>query len=84
MPYSNAAFLSPSSLPPVADSVAADTKPSTIRWKVSRYGVLPNFFEDIGGKRGDEADAMLISDHRLVVAAFEEVAVSPVTANPAS
>ncbi|GAA5839442.1 hypothetical protein JCM11251_002727 [Rhodosporidiobolus azoricus] len=49
------------------------------RWKVHRYGVVPNFFEDIGGKRGEEgegeADGMLVSDHRLVVVGMEEVVV---------
>ncbi|GAA5864348.1 hypothetical protein JCM1840_006753 [Sporobolomyces johnsonii] len=44
------------------------------RWKVARYGVVPNFFEDIGGRRPPgSSDALLVSDHRLVVVALEEV-----------
>lgn len=73
MPYSNTAFLSSSSPPPsVLIDDASEDEPSP-RWKVYRYGVLPNFFEDVGGKRGNEADAVLISDHRLVIVAMEEV-----------
>ncbi|GAA5861816.1 hypothetical protein JCM8547_008563 [Rhodosporidiobolus lusitaniae] len=84
MPFSNAAFVdpskTPSSPPPPASEQPADkslttasSKPAGSCWKVARYGVVPNFSEDIDGKRGDAGDAMVISDHRLVVAMFEEV-----------
>ncbi|GAA6062443.1 hypothetical protein JCM10212_003317 [Sporobolomyces blumeae] len=44
------------------------------RWKVSRYGVVPNFYEDIGGRRPSGSDdALIVSDHRLVVVTMEEV-----------
>ncbi|CEQ40478.1 SPOSA6832_02089 [Sporobolomyces salmonicolor] len=47
------------------------------RWKVARYGVVPNFFEDVGGRRPPgSSDALLVSDHRLVVVALEEVVAS--------
>ncbi|GAA5893131.1 endonuclease/exonuclease/phosphatase family protein [Sporobolomyces salmoneus] len=42
-------------------------------WKVSRYGVIPNFYEDVGGKGGGEDDGLIVSDHRLVVVALEEI-----------
>ncbi|GAA5908054.1 hypothetical protein JCM6882_000213 [Rhodosporidiobolus microsporus] len=81
MLYSNTAFLPPNSPPPSSlapAAVAAEKEEKSpqrggARWKVSRYGVVPNFFEDIGGKRGAEEDGMLISDHRLVVVGVEEV-----------
>lgn len=59
-----------------ATSTESLFSPSTARqtrWKVSRYGVVPNFYEDIGGKRGSEEDGLIVSDHRLVVVALEEV-----------
>ena len=42
---------------------------------MTRYGVVQNFFEDVGGRRGtseeEKDDAMILSDHRLVVVGFE-------------
>ncbi|GAA5908070.1 hypothetical protein JCM6882_000218 [Rhodosporidiobolus microsporus] len=80
MLYSNSAFLPPNSPPPsslppagAAGEKEKEQARGATRWKVSRYGVVPNFFEDIGGKRGAEEDGMLISDHRLVVVGVEEV-----------
>ncbi|KAL7338297.1 Endonuclease/exonuclease/phosphatase [Rhodotorula toruloides] len=68
LPFANSAFLSPHA------SSGASPSPST--WHVSRYGVVGNFFEDVGGRRVEgkegERDAMILSDHRLVVAVFRE------------
>ncbi|GAA5937403.1 endonuclease/exonuclease/phosphatase family protein [Sporobolomyces koalae] len=44
-----------------------------VKWKVARYGVVPNFSEDVGGKRGGAEDGLIVSDHRLIVVALEEV-----------
>lgn len=87
LPLGNGAFLPSSSRPPPPDS-ASDPEPglgaeaAQPKWRVQRYGVVPNFFEDVGGRRGGPdsgsrqegaCDAMILSDHRLVVAAFQEV-----------
>ncbi|PRQ77355.1 Endonuclease/exonuclease/phosphatase [Rhodotorula toruloides] len=68
LPFANSAFLSPHT------SSAPSSSGST--WHVSRYGVVGNFFEDVGGRRAEgkegERDAMVLSDHRLVVAVFRE------------
>ncbi|GAA5993900.1 hypothetical protein JCM11641_004736, partial [Rhodosporidiobolus odoratus] len=89
-PFSNDAFVPPSESPPapVREPLSNDTSVDSTtkedsskalhaqtRWKVSRYGVIPNFFEDLdGGRVGEQKeDSMLVSDHRLVIAAFEEV-----------
>ncbi|BGP31037.1 hypothetical protein JCM10296v2_002801 [Rhodotorula toruloides] len=68
LPLANSAFLSPHA------SSAASPSPST--WHVSRYGVVGNFFEDVGGRRAEgqegERDAMILSDHRLAVAVFRK------------
>lgn len=46
-----------------------------IAWKVSRYGVVPNFYGDVGGRqsRASRDDGLIVSDHRLVVVDFEQV-----------
>lgn len=68
LPYANSAFS------PLATTT---TTSSSRRWKwsVTRYGVVQNFFEDVGGRRGtseeEKDDAMILSDHRLVVVGFE-------------
>lgn len=81
LPFDNPAF-SPA---PSSASLSLPSFDATIRvpakkrkWRVTRYGVVPNFFEDIGGRRAghredEEAarDAVIVSDHRLVVAGFE-------------
>ncbi|GAA5936000.1 hypothetical protein JCM3775_003553 [Rhodotorula graminis] len=82
LPYANAAFLpsrsssSPSSAAPPSSSTLP-VSPRQPQWKVGKYGVVQNSFEDLAGRRppGDEGrrDAMVRSDHRLVVARFEEV-----------
>lgn len=65
LPFANSAFASPSR-----------AWPSRSAWRVSRYGVVGNFFEDVDGRRAagkeGERDAMILSDHRLVVAVFRE------------
>lgn len=55
------------------ESLLSSTPTRQNRWKVSRYGVVPNFYEDIGGKRGSEDDGLIVSDHRLVVVGLEEI-----------
>ena len=80
LPLANAAFLPlPSSSSPSSSSISA-APPSPLarppQWKVGKYGVVQHFFEDLAGRRpaGEEGreDAMVRSDHRLVVARFEE------------
>ncbi|GAA5963284.1 hypothetical protein JCM3765_005787 [Sporobolomyces pararoseus] len=55
------------------ESLLSSSTTRQTRWKVSRYGVVPNFYEDVGGKRGSEEDGLIVSDHRLVVVGLEEV-----------
>ncbi|GAA6029589.1 hypothetical protein JCM8097_000952 [Rhodosporidiobolus ruineniae] len=83
MPFSSAAFL-PSS-PSSSSSSSSFSARGQTKWKVAKYGVVPNFFEDIAGARPQPGrrgaddwsgeDAMLVSDHRLVVVGMEEVVV---------
>lgn len=65
LPYANSAFSPIFRL----DATASAS------WSVTRYGVAQNFFEDVGGRRGtseeEKDDAMILSDHRLVVVGFE-------------
>lgn len=84
LPLGNGAFVpaSPSvtsSVPASSQTPAPSAPEQQTRWRVTRYGVVQNFFEDVGGRRGkdqdDDKDAMILSDHRLVVAAFEETFV---------
>lgn len=77
LPYANSAF-SPAPAASRLDATpaaAAAAASSTRKWSVTRYGVIQNFFEDVGGRRGtseeEKDDAMILSDHRLVVVGFE-------------
>lgn len=74
LPYANSAFSqAPSRLDTTTTSSASAAE--SRKWSVTRYGVVQNFFEDVGGRRGaseeEKSDAMILSDHRLVVVGFE-------------
>ncbi|GAA5877037.1 hypothetical protein JCM3774_006883 [Rhodotorula dairenensis] len=82
LPFANSAFspalLSPPAFAPTSSATASLVLERTRQWRVTRYGVVQNFFEDVGGRRaghGDDEDtardAMILSDHRLVVVGFE-------------
>lgn len=73
LPYANSAF---SPAPPASrlDITTSRSASGSGKWAVTRYGVVQNFFEDVGGRRGtgdEKDDAMILSDHRLVVVGFE-------------
>ncbi|GAA5893898.1 hypothetical protein JCM8208_001272 [Rhodotorula glutinis] len=76
--YANAAFLPLRSFSSPSSSSSSPPPPSRQpQWKIGKYGVVQNFFEDLAGRRpaGDDGrrDTLVRSDHRLVVARFEEV-----------
>lgn len=72
-PSSDASFLDADDPDELSASLSADSKDGAqTRWKVGRYGVVPNFYEDVGGRR-EGRDAVIVSDHRLVVVALEQI-----------
>jgi len=83
-PSSDASFLDADDPDELSASLSADSSLESLipskenkdgaqtRWKVSRYGVVPNFYEDVGGRR-EGRDAVIVSDHRLVVVALEQI-----------
>ncbi|GAA6050038.1 hypothetical protein JCM3770_001927 [Rhodotorula araucariae] len=74
LPFANNAFVP---LSGASSGLVGAPGGNSTAWKVARYGVLPNFYSDLGGRvpAGTEGarDSLVRSDHRLVVARFDEV-----------